>query len=118
MSDLRRGASSFSADPRGVTTGSDAGVESYERYFDVFAEMERLNLVLNLHGELPSSARDVRCFSLVTLTVRISTSLTPSAGFWECSSICTDAFRDFASYSSTLRLQRRSRRPVDVIVSC
>jgi dihydroorotase len=46
--------------PRGVTTGSDAGVESYERYYDVFAEMERQDLVLNLHGEVPSNASAVR----------------------------------------------------------
>jgi dihydroorotase len=45
--------------PRGVTTNSGAGVESYERYYDVFAEMEKLGLVLNLHGEVPSSAKHV-----------------------------------------------------------
>lgn len=37
--------------PAGVTTNSDSGVTSYERYFPVFAEMEKLDLVLNLHGE-------------------------------------------------------------------
>lgn len=46
--------------PRGVTTGSESGVESYERYYPVFAEMERQDLVLNLHGEVPSSASTVR----------------------------------------------------------
>lgn len=45
--------------PRGVTTGSDAGVESYERYYPVFAEMEKVGLVLNLHGEVPSNAPQV-----------------------------------------------------------
>jgi len=44
--------------PRGVTTNSGAGVESYERYYEVFEEMERLGLVLNLHGEVPSSPTD------------------------------------------------------------
>lgn len=42
--------------PRGVTTNSGAGVESYDRYYDVFEEMEKLGMVLNLHGEVPSSA--------------------------------------------------------------
>lgn len=37
--------------PAGVTTNSDCGVTSYERYFSVFAEMEKLDIVLNLHGE-------------------------------------------------------------------
>ena len=45
--------------PRGVTTGSDQGVESYERYYDVFEEMERQDLVLNLHGEVPFNSKDV-----------------------------------------------------------
>lgn len=41
--------------PRGVTTNSDGGIESYETYYPVFAEMERQDMVLNLHGEVPSS---------------------------------------------------------------
>lgn len=45
--------------PRGVTTNSGAGVESYEVYYEVFEEMEKLGLVLNLHGEVPSSAKNV-----------------------------------------------------------
>lgn len=40
--------------PRGVTTNSDGGIESYEVYYKQFAAMERLGLVLNLHGEVPS----------------------------------------------------------------
>ncbi|BGP36630.1 dihydroorotase [Rhodotorula kratochvilovae] len=42
--------------PRGVTTNSDGGVgmEGYAVFDDVFAEMERQDLVLNLHGEVPS----------------------------------------------------------------
>ena len=39
--------------PRGVTTGSDTGVESYETYYPLFSEMERLGLSLHLHGEVP-----------------------------------------------------------------
>ncbi|GAA5852909.1 hypothetical protein JCM9279_000074 [Rhodotorula babjevae] len=42
--------------PRGVTTNSDGGVgmEGYAVYDAVFAEMERVDMVLNLHGEVPS----------------------------------------------------------------
>ncbi|EPQ26577.1 uncharacterized protein PFL1_05898 [Pseudozyma flocculosa PF-1] len=46
-----RGVKSY---PRGVTTNSDGGIEDYETYYPIFEEMERCNLVLNLHGELPS----------------------------------------------------------------
>ena len=41
--------------PRGVTTGSDAGVEDYEVYYPVFTEMEKLGLSLHLHGEVPNT---------------------------------------------------------------
>jgi len=48
--------------PRGVTTNSDGGIESYEVYYPVFEEMEKCDLVLNLHGEIPSDATSVsRC---------------------------------------------------------
>lgn len=42
--------------PRGVTTNSDGGVgmEGYAVFDDVFAEMEKVDMVLNLHGEVPS----------------------------------------------------------------
>ena len=40
--------------PRGVTTGSESGVESYEVYYPIFAEMEKLGLSLHLHGEVPN----------------------------------------------------------------
>jgi dihydroorotase (homodimeric type) len=40
--------------PAGVTTNSDAGVLSYEDFYPVFEEMQRLRLVLNLHGECPN----------------------------------------------------------------
>ena len=44
--------------PAGVTTGSAAGVVDFESFYPVFAEMEKEDLVLNLHGECPSS-RDI-----------------------------------------------------------
>eukprot|EP00397_Hematodinium_sp_SG-2012_P046067 GEMP01051931.1.p1 GENE.GEMP01051931.1~~GEMP01051931.1.p1 ORF type:complete len:340 (-),score=61.75 GEMP01051931.1:484-1503(-) len=40
--------------PRGVTTNSEAGVESYEQYYPIFEKMEELGLVLHLHGEVPN----------------------------------------------------------------
>lgn len=46
--------------PRGVTTNSDGGIESYEVYYPVFEAMEREDLVLNLHGEIPSDGDAVR----------------------------------------------------------
>lgn len=46
-----RGVKSY---PRGVTTNSDSGIEDYEVYYPVFAAMEETNMVLNLHGEVPS----------------------------------------------------------------
>ena len=45
--------------PRGVTTNSDSGIESYEVYYPVFEAMEQEGLVLNLHGEIPSDAKTV-----------------------------------------------------------
>ncbi|UZJ52390.1 hypothetical protein CBS101457_001710 [Exobasidium rhododendri] len=41
--------------PRGVTTNSEGGIENYETYYPIFEEMERQDMVLNLHGEVPSS---------------------------------------------------------------
>ncbi|KAI9717306.1 MAG: hypothetical protein M1812_004833 [Candelaria pacifica] len=41
--------------PAGVTTHSSSGVVAYEPFFPVFAEMERQDLILNLHGETPSN---------------------------------------------------------------
>ncbi|KAF5388313.1 hypothetical protein D9615_000153 [Tricholomella constricta] len=37
--------------PRGVTTNSDGGIESYETYYPIFEVMEEVEMVLNLHGE-------------------------------------------------------------------
>jgi dihydroorotase len=45
--------------PRGVTTNSDGGIESYETYYPVFEVMAELGMVLNLHGEVPSDAASV-----------------------------------------------------------
>ncbi|KAL4266443.1 metallo-dependent hydrolases superfamily protein [Pleurotus pulmonarius] len=42
--------------PRGVTTNSDGGIESYEVYYPVFEAMQEVDMVLNLHGEVPSDA--------------------------------------------------------------
>jgi len=40
--------------PRGVTTNSDGGIESYESYYPIFEAMQEVDMVLNLHGEVPS----------------------------------------------------------------
>ncbi|PPQ83287.1 hypothetical protein CVT25_004026 [Psilocybe cyanescens] len=42
--------------PRGVTTNSDGGIESYEMYYPIFEAMQEVDMVLNLHGEVPSDA--------------------------------------------------------------
>ncbi|KAK9729525.1 dihydroorotase [Basidiobolus ranarum] len=47
--------------PRGVTTNSDSGIESYTAYYPVFKAMEEEGLVLNLHGEVPSDAEKNIC---------------------------------------------------------
>ncbi|KAI8939201.1 hypothetical protein NX059_005031 [Plenodomus lindquistii] len=41
--------------PAGVTTNSSSGVLDYETFYPVFAEMEAQNMILNLHGEVPST---------------------------------------------------------------
>ena len=41
--------------PAGVTTNSASGVFNYELFYPVFAAMEAADMVLNLHGEVPSS---------------------------------------------------------------
>lgn len=52
-SNLITGVKSY---PRGVTTNSDAGVESYEVYYPQFEAMQELGLVLHLHGEVPGQS--------------------------------------------------------------
>ena len=39
--------------PKGVTTGSQTGVESFDGYAHLFQEMEELGMSLHLHGEVP-----------------------------------------------------------------
>ncbi|RDI87226.1 hypothetical protein Vi05172_g2670 [Venturia inaequalis] len=41
--------------PAGVTTNSSSGVIDYDVFFPVFEEMERQDILLNLHGESPST---------------------------------------------------------------
>lgn len=41
--------------PKGVTTGSEGGIEDYQVYYPIFAEMEKLGLSLHLHGEVPNA---------------------------------------------------------------
>jgi dihydroorotase len=55
------GISGVKSYPRGVTTNSDGGIESYEMYYPVFEAMEQEGLVLNLHGEIPSDERTNTC---------------------------------------------------------
>ncbi|KAG5654058.1 hypothetical protein H0H81_007784 [Sphagnurus paluster] len=50
------GISGVKSYPRGVTTNSDGGIESYETYYPIFEAMEEVDMVLNLHGEIPSDA--------------------------------------------------------------
>jgi dihydroorotase len=50
--------------PRGVTTNSDGGIESYEAYYPVFEAMQEVDMVLNLHGEVPSDASAVGLWSV------------------------------------------------------
>jgi hypothetical protein len=45
--------------PRGVTTNSEGGIESYEVYYPIFEAMQEVDMVLNLHGEVPSDADKV-----------------------------------------------------------
>lgn len=52
----RAGVTGIKSYPHGVTTHSDHGVLSYEDFYPVFEEMERQDMILNLHGELPPSA--------------------------------------------------------------
>ncbi len=47
--------------PKGVTTNSESGLENYEIYYPIFAEMEKYNLVLNIHGEMPSNEAQNIC---------------------------------------------------------
>jgi dihydroorotase len=50
------GASAVKCYPRGVTTNSSGGVEDLAGYAHLFEAMEALGMVLQFHGEMPSSA--------------------------------------------------------------
>lgn len=51
----RAGITGVKSYPAGVTTNSASGVVDYESFYPVFAEMERQDMILNLHGESPST---------------------------------------------------------------
>jgi dihydroorotase len=51
----KSGISGVKSYPAGVTTNSASGVVDYESFYPVFTEMERQDLILNIHGELPST---------------------------------------------------------------
>jgi dihydroorotase len=54
----RAGVRGIKSYPRGVTTHSSTGIESYEPYYPVFTAMEEEGMVLNLHGEVPSDDKE------------------------------------------------------------
>ena len=45
--------------PHGVTTNSEAGINSIEALYPIFEAMSQQNLVLNIHGEVSSPATDI-----------------------------------------------------------
>jgi dihydroorotase len=47
--------------PKGVTTNSDAGSTGLKKFFHVFEEMEKQDLILNVHGEVPSDHNQNIC---------------------------------------------------------
>eukprot|EP00658_Telonema_sp_P-2_P056250 TRINITY_DN44720_c0_g1_i1.p1 TRINITY_DN44720_c0_g1~~TRINITY_DN44720_c0_g1_i1.p1 ORF type:complete len:338 (+),score=105.61 TRINITY_DN44720_c0_g1_i1:109-1122(+) len=47
--------------PQGLTTNSESGVKDYDQFHPVFAAMEEHGLVLEIHGEVPSSDEDNIC---------------------------------------------------------
>ena len=50
----RAGIAGVKAYPAGVTTNSSAGVVDWKTFYPVFGALEQHNLVLNLHGEVPT----------------------------------------------------------------
>lgn len=50
------GISGVKSYPKGATTNSQNGIESYEPFYPTFAAMEEYGLVLNLHGEVPPAS--------------------------------------------------------------
>ncbi|KAI7883420.1 dihydroorotase, homodimeric type [Lichtheimia hyalospora FSU 10163] len=57
----KAGVAGVKSYPRGVTTNSDSGIESYEIYYPIFQAMEEEGMVLNLHGEIPSDPTNDIC---------------------------------------------------------
>jgi dihydroorotase len=55
------GAVAVKCYPRGVTTNSAGGVEDLAAYADLFGVMQELGMVLQFHGEMPSSAGPEIC---------------------------------------------------------
>ena len=49
--------------PAGVTTNSQHGVRDIKQYYPVFATMQKVGLVLNLHGELTNCTPDAATIS-------------------------------------------------------
>ncbi|KAK1778873.1 hypothetical protein QBC45DRAFT_412696 [Copromyces sp. CBS 386.78] len=54
----KAGIAGVKAYPRGATTNSQWGVISFDPFHSVLSTMESEGLVLNLHGEMPSSASE------------------------------------------------------------
>jgi len=54
----KAGIAGVKAYPKGATTNSEWGVLSFDPFHDVLKTMEEEGIVLNLHGEVPSSPAD------------------------------------------------------------
>lgn len=54
----KQGIKGIKSYPRGVTTQSDSGIESYEPYYPIFKALEEQGMTLNLHGEVPSDDKE------------------------------------------------------------
>jgi len=50
---LKNSVQGIKSYPKGVTTNSDGGVESYEPFYPLFKDLERNNKSLHIHGEVP-----------------------------------------------------------------
>ncbi|KAH6687307.1 dihydroorotase [Plectosphaerella plurivora] len=56
----KAGVTGVKSYPKGTTTNSAGGVISYDPFFPTFAAMEEVDMVLNIHGEVPSDpSKDV-----------------------------------------------------------
>lgn len=52
----KAGISGVKSYPKGATTNSQGGIESYEPFYPTFAAMEECGLVFNIHGEVPPAS--------------------------------------------------------------